>query len=73
MIIAIFGDSVLEGIRYENGKYFRSHELLQLFQAEHGGLERAHCRARGQNRGVINDFLRNCLGHICLFVPRLVR
>ena len=36
MKIAIFGDSVLEGVRYENGKYSRSHELLQLFQAEHG-------------------------------------
>lgn len=30
MKIAIFGDSVLEGVRYENGKYSRSHELLQL-------------------------------------------
>lgn len=32
MIIAIFGDSVLEGVRYENGKYSHSHELLQLFR-----------------------------------------
>lgn len=35
MKITVLGDSILEGVRYENGHYTRAHELVQLFQAEH--------------------------------------
>lgn len=35
MKITVLGDSILEGVRYENGHYTRSHELVRLFQAEH--------------------------------------
>lgn len=36
MKITIFGDSILEGVRFENGKYTRGHELIDSFEAENG-------------------------------------
>ena len=36
MKISIFGDSILEGVRLENGKYTRGHALMSCFEAEHG-------------------------------------
>lgn len=35
MKITVLGDSILEGVRFENGKYSRLHELMHLFEAEH--------------------------------------
>ena len=34
MRISIFGDSILEGVRLENGKYTRDSELFRRFEAE---------------------------------------
>ena len=34
MRISIFGDSILEGVRLEKGRYVRSTELIQQFQSE---------------------------------------
>ena len=36
MKITVFGDSILEGVRFEDGKYTRAHRFMSLFEAEHG-------------------------------------
>ena len=36
MKITIFGDSILEGVRFVDGKYTRAHRFMSLFEAEHG-------------------------------------
>ncbi len=36
MKITVFGDSILEGVRLEDGRYTRAHRFMSLFEAEHG-------------------------------------